>query len=86
MGIKLSDHIDPENVKFNDLTMFWDLAMLEVIKDSIGRYPSNEEEYKSHLSVEGLKNYNKIKEENPEWEFPEWLNDKNRTEGENEND
>ena len=32
MGIKLSDHIDPENVKFNDLTMFWDLAMLEVMK------------------------------------------------------
>ena len=72
MGINLRDFIDPDEVSFKDLKIFWELLYEELIEG--GAKIESEMDYINELTEEGKREYAKVKEYNPDWEFPSFLN------------
>ena len=72
MGINLRDFIDPDEVSFKDLKIFWELLYEELIEG--GAKIESEMDYINELTEEGKREYTKVKEYNPDWEFPLFLN------------
>lgn len=72
MGINLRDFIDPDEVSFKDLKIFWELLYEELIEG--GAKIESEMDYINELTEEGKREYAKVKEYNPDWEFPLFLN------------